>query len=120
MITSKFFKEEEFKRCVPPCSLQDMQQEHINTLDRIRQRAGISISLNSAYRSTDWEKSKGRTGSGDHPQGNGTDLAAPDSATKYKILKAAIEEGVRRIGIAKTFIHIGTSKTLAQGVVWLY
>ena len=32
MITAKYFKEAEFKRCTPSCSLQDMDQKLMDTL----------------------------------------------------------------------------------------
>jgi len=120
MITSKYFKEEEFKKCSPPCSLQDMTQDHMNLLDRIRARYGKAMILTSAFRSVAWEKSKGRSGSGDHPNRTGTDIVSKDGTSKMGIIKAAIAEGCNRIGIHKDFIHIGSGKTLPQNVVWLY
>lgn len=47
MITSKYFKEEEFNRCSPSCSLQDMKQTTISKLDTAREIAGIPFVLTS-------------------------------------------------------------------------
>lgn len=120
MIQSKYFKEEEFKKCTPSCSLQDMDQEFMTKLDQLREEAGIPLVLNCAYRSPAWEKSKGRSGSGDHPQRKGVDIRCNDSSNRYKILKAAFKLGFRRIGVAKTYIHIGTGSNLSDDVVWMY
>jgi len=120
MKTSRHFKESEFQRCVPACSLQDMDQDFLNKLDALRDKCGIPLLLTSAYRSLEWERSKGRTGSGDHPSRRGVDISANNTATKFKIVKAAIELGFRRIGIANSFVHVGDTKTLAQDVLWLY
>lgn len=100
--------------------MQDMDQSILDLLDRIREKAGIPLVISCAYRSVEWDKKKGRSGKGAHPQRKAVDIIANADATRMKILKAAIECGVRRIGIAKTFIHIDNSETLSQGVVWLY
>ena len=121
MVKSRHFKEAEFQRCNPPCSLQDMDQSFMNLLDSIRDLAGIPLVLNSAYRSVAYDKSKGRSGNGDHPQRKGVDIRCTTSANRYKILKAAFTLNVPRIGVGKTFIHIGKGVNgLPQEVVWDY
>jgi uncharacterized protein YcbK (DUF882 family) len=120
MVTSKYFKEEEFKRCSPSCSLQDMDQDFMNKLDALREAAGIPLVITSAYRPVAWEKSKGRSGTGDHPQRCAVDIRCNTSVNRYKILKAAFALGFRRIGVANGFIHVGTGNNLPQDVVWMY
>lgn len=120
MITSNYFKESEFQKCTPSCSLQDMDQDFMNKLDQLREEAGIPLVLNCAYRSPAWEKSKGRSGSGDHPQRKAVDIRCNDSANRYKILRAAFKLGFKRIGIANGFIHVGTGSNLPNDVVWMY
>lgn len=120
MITSKYFKEAEFKKCCPSCSLQDMDQAFMNKLDKTRELAGIPFLLSSAYRSPAWDKYKGRSGNGDHTQGCGVDVVCNSSVTRMKILKAAIELGWTRIGVSSTFIHIGSGHNLPENVIWLY
>lgn len=73
MITSKYFKEEEFNRCSPSCSLQDMKQTTISKLDTAREIAGIPFVLTSAYRSPEHDRSKGRSGTGAHTIGRAID-----------------------------------------------
>lgn len=119
-ITAKYFTEAEFRRCTPPCSLQDMDQQFIRQLDAARASAGIPFVLNSAYRSPAWELSKGRTGRGDHPQGRGVDIRCNTSANRMKIVRALLDNGFRRIGIANTYVHAGLGKDLPQDVMWDY
>lgn len=119
-VTSKYFREDEFRRCTPPCSLQDMDQEFITLLDALRAEAGIPLTLNCAYRSPEYERSKGRSESGDHPQGRGVDIRCITSDHRYLILRAAFKLGVTRIGIAGSFVHIGSGRDLPQRVVWGY
>ena len=120
MITAKFFTESEFRRCVPPCSLQDMDQQFMLQLDNARKQAGIPFVLNSAFRSVAYEKSKGRTGAGDHPQGKGVDIRCNTSSNRMKIVRALLDNGFTRIGIGKTYIHAGMGKDLPQNVIWHY
>ena len=119
-ITAKYFTEAEFRRCTPPCSLQDMDQQFMRKLDASREEAGIPYVLNSAYRSRAWELSKGRTGRGDHPQGKGVDIKCNTSVNRMKIVRALLDNGIRRIGIAKTYVHAGDGDDLPKDVIWDY
>lgn len=120
MITSKYFKEEEFQKCVPACSLQDMSQSFMDKLDLLREEAGIPIVLNCAYRSEAHDRSKGRSGMGDHPQRKAVDIRCNSSSNRFKIVRAAFIVGFRRIGISKSFIHVGMGDNLPNDVIWLY
>lgn len=120
MVTSNHFQESEFKKCIPSCSLQDMNQEFMNKLDLLREKAGIPIVINCAYRSREWDVAKGRSGTGDHPQGKAVDIRCYNSSTRFKVLKAAIEVGFRRIGVEGSFIHVGMGENLSQDTVWVY
>lgn len=119
-ITSRFFKESEFNKCTPYCSLQNMEQSFIDRLDAMRLITGVPMILTSAYRSFDWEISKGRTGTGDHPQGKGADIQCTTTGQRHRFLNAAIRAGFSRIGIGKNFIHVGSGNNLPEKVVWLY
>lgn len=119
-ISAKYFSESEFRKCTPPCSLQDMNQAFMRKLDNARYQAGIPFVLNSAYRSPAYEKSKGRSGKGDHPQGRGVDIRCNTSQNRMKILRALLDNGFNRIGIGKTYIHAGDGENLPPDVVWHY
>lgn len=120
MITAKYFTEGEFKRCSPPCSLQDMSQALMLRLDNARQMAGIPFVLNSCYRSVAYEKSKGRTGTSSHCKGLAVDIRCNSDANRWKIVKALIDNGFTRIGIGKTYIHADIDTQKTQGVIWHY
>ncbi len=120
MITSKHFSEKEFKSCSPSCSLQDMKQSTMNRLDTLRELAGIPIVINSAYRSSAHDKSKGRSGTGAHTLGQAVDIRCNTSETRFKVVQAAIAAGFSRIGIDKAFVHVDDSSQHAQCVMWLY
>lgn len=118
MKDSRYFKESEFRRCNPACSIEDMEQDALDMFDDIRRRAGIPMVLNCAYRSQEWDKAKGRSGNGAHTKGYAIDVRCVDSANKYKIVKAALECGCPRIGIYRTFVHLDCDPTLPQNIIW--
>lgn len=119
-ISAKYFSESEFKRCVPPCSLQDMNQHLMTRLDNARYQAGIPFVLNSAFRSVAYEKSKGRNANSAHTRGLAVDIRCNTSQNRMKILKSLLDNGFNRIGIGKTYIHADIDKSLPQNVVWHY
>lgn len=120
MIKAKYFKESEFKACTPRCSMQDMSQQLMYMLDAAREIAGIPFVLNSAYRSKEWDKSKGRTGNSAHTRGLAVDIRCNSNANRYIILTALLRAGFTRIGVGKTYIHADIDNSLTQRVVWHY
>lgn len=120
MVTSKYFKESEFRACVPSCSLQDMDAGFMQTLDALRAQAGIPLVLNCAYRSRAWDISKGRSGNSAHTRGKAADIRCNAGATRMKIVKAALSLGIKRIGIGKNFVHVDTDSSLPQNVIFHY
>ena len=120
MKTSKYFAPAEFKRCIPSCSIEDMDQRFLNTLDAIRALAGIPLVLNCAYRSVAWDRAKGRSGNSAHTRGLAADIRCNANGTRSKIITAALRLGVSRIGIGKNFVHIDTDTSLPQNVIWHY
>lgn len=116
----KYFSEGEFNRCVPSCSMRDMDSSFLELLDRVREDCGIPLILNCAYRSVEWDKEKGRSGNSAHCKGKAVDIRCNSSATAYKIVVAALKNNIRRIGIGNGYVHIDNDDTLPQEVIWNY
>ena len=117
---SKYFSPAEFKRCVPSCSIEDMDGGFLDLLDKVREKAGIPLVLNCAYRSREWDIAKGRSGNSAHTRGKAVDIRCNSSATRFKIVKAAMECGIVRIGIGKSFVHLDNDSSLTQNVIFDY
>ena len=117
---SKYFKASEFKRCDPPCDISQMDAEFLDILDHIREDAGIPLVLNCAYRSKAHDLAKGRSGNSAHTRGLAVDIRCTSSANRMKIVRAALENHISRIGIGKTFVHIDNDPSLHQGVMFDY
>lgn len=117
---AKYFTEKEFNKCFPSCSISDMDSEFMELLDKLRETAGIPLVINCAYRSKEWDKKKGRSGNSAHTKGVAVDIRCNDSSNRFKIIKAAVELRIPRIGIDSSFIHIDNDPTLPQNVIWTY
>ena len=117
---SKYFQDAEFRRCVPSCSIDQMEQGFLELLDAVREAAGIPLVLNSAYRSVEWEKSKKRTGASSHTKGLAVDIRCGSNANRMKIVRAALQCGITRIGIGSSFVHVDIDRSLPQDTIWHY
>ena len=120
MISLNYFNDEEFKRAVPACSLSDMDEDFMARLDIAREVAGVPFIINSAYRTRDYEKSKGRPGTSQHCYGRAVDLCCRSNDVRFRIVDALLVAGFRRIGIAQTFIHVDSGYPNASPLIWLY
>lgn len=116
----KYFTEKEFNACTPSCSIIDMDGDFMEMLDKLRDIAGIPIVINCAYRSREWDLKKGRSGNSAHTKGKAADIRYTTSSEAYKIIYAAMQLGIRRIGLGKNFIHLDNDETLPQNVFFNY
>lgn len=105
MSAYNYFNEDEFPRCVPACSIEQMDDRFLAVLDVARECAGIPFVLNSAYRSPDYDLSKGRTGKGYHTVGRAVDIRCLDGVSRAKIVAACLSVGLS-VGIHNRFIHV--------------
>lgn len=116
----KYFKDEEFRKAVPSCSLSDMDEEFMKRIDDCREFAGIPFVVNSAFRSIDYEKKKGRSGESMHTKGKALDIRCRTNAERYRILVALIVFGFHRIGIGSNFIHVDCGYPASEPIIWTY
>ena len=100
----------------------EMQPEFMAKLQLLREKYGRPIRITSGYRH--WthpvEARKGHT-TGEHTRGTCADIACTSGAERYEIIRLALELGFSRIGIAKTFIHLGIGGAgLPSPTIWDY
>lgn len=120
MYIPRYFKELEFANCTPACSMSQMDQNLLIMLDTLRSACGFPIMLNSAFRSSEWDKSKGRSGTGPHTKGMAVDIPCWDSSRRHKILECALKMKFQGIGIAKTYIHLDIVPRGTGPIIWVY
>lgn len=100
--------------------MQSMQQHTMDKLDAARELAGIPFVLNSAYRSSAWDRARGRSGTGAHTTGCAVDIRCNTSTNRMKIVRACLAAGFTRIGIGKSYVHVDDDPAQVPNVMWHY
>lgn len=108
------------KYCVPSYDPRPLKTTLLAKLEELETRCGFELSVNSAYRSKDWEISKGRSGTSSHCAGLAVDLSCTSSAQRFKLISEAMIVGFCRIGIGRTFIHLDLDDSKPQNVIFHY
>lgn len=108
-----------FGTAMPPCEVKDMDDNFMQKLLFAQKIYGKKLRINSAFRSVVYEKSMGRSGLSQHTKGLAVDIKTPTHLDRLQILYALISAGVRRFGIAKTFIHCDDAPDKVP-TIWLY
>jgi len=123
---SRDFSRAEFA-CRDGCGANQVSPRLVDALQAMRDRVGRPIAIRSGCRCRAWNAHEGGKPDSAHlcvpEEGElceAADLAAPDSATRYDLVAAAIAAGIHRIGIGKGFVHVDVDTTKDQEVLWLY
>lgn len=114
-----YFKEKEFI-CKCGCGLYNMDDIFLRKLDHARERADIAFLVVSGCRCRGHNEAEGGTPTSDHLTGQGADIAGYSSFARWRIVSCAIAAGIRRMGIAKTFIHLGDNLNNPNPRIWVY
>lgn len=116
----KYFKLSEFDSPDALGSGALMSPGFLDLLDRIREDAGIPFRINSGYRTNAHNREVGGKDNSAHVKGFAVDIFAMTSRDKFIIVDAALKNGITRIGIGKTFVHLDTDPSLPKSVIWTY
>ena len=114
----KYFKKEEFD-CKDGSNANKMNLKFVMLLDEIREEFGKMV-ITSGYRTVSWNLKIGGVKNSAHTRGLAADILIETSEKRYKLINIAIKKGIRRIGIAKDFIHLDADRTLPWPRIWLY
>ena len=112
----KFFKRDEFK-----CSEtgnNEIQDEFIHALDKLRESCGFPFAITSGYRDPSHSAEIKKERPGQHTLGIAADIAVAGGAQRFMIVSKALELGFSGIGVAKTFVHVDTRTT--DPMLWCY
>lgn len=110
--TYKYFK---------PSEVVGLKPELVVMLDKMRGECGFPFIINSGYRTKAQNASLSDSVSDSaHLSGLAVDLSILDSSKRLKLIQVALANGIKRIGVGSTFIHLDISKTLVQSVLWTY
>lgn len=102
--------------------LNEMQHEFMLRLQAIRTEYEKPMIITSGYRHpTHPVEARKLHSNGEHTTGNCADVACHNGADRYRLVTIALANGITRIGIAKTFLHLGIGGPgLPNRVIWDY
>lgn len=90
-------------------------------LDKLRDECGFAFNINSGLRTEAENKAlNGSVSDSAHLSGLACDLAINDSIKRFRLIDIALKNGIKRIGVGKTFVHLDIDETKPQSVVWHY
>ena len=116
MVEFKYFLRNEFK-----CSEtgnNEIQDEFIHALDKLREECGFPFAITSGYRDPSHSAEIKKERPGQHTLGIAADIAVAGGAQRFMIVSKALELGFSGIGVAKTFVHVDTRTT--DPMLWCY
>jgi uncharacterized protein YcbK (DUF882 family) len=118
----RFFQSAEYRckcgRATCPAP-KEFTPEFEKLLVELRLTIGRPIVINSGLRCPEHTAAVGGVQGSEHESGDGADLQAETAQSRYEILVHALRL-FSRVGVGKTFVHVGASKSHARNVVWLY
>lgn len=98
--------------------VEGLEPEFVSLLDMARHQAGIPFLITSGKRSTDQnERAMGVDGSA-HIKGLAVDIRCNNSGDRYKMLKALLGVGIKRIGVYNAHLHCDMDPEKPQEVIW--
>ena len=115
----KYFSLDEFDSPDEPGSGAKMCCKLLKKMDKIRADFGSPLRINSGYRTKLHNAVVGGRVGSSHLKGVAVDLHCNNSADRTKLLKAIYKNGINRVGIGKTFLHIDTDNN-KPAACWLY
>lgn len=91
-------------------------------LTQLEHRMGFDLQITSGYRDPRHNEEVGGVPGSEHTYdpAEGADVFCQRSTTRYKMLRELFSMGVRRIGIGKTFLHVGIATDKPQDVAFDY
>lgn len=111
---TKNFSEWEFRcKC---CNSGHVKKELVRKLQKVRDRIGIPITVNSGFRCLFHNREVGSADTSAHLDGFAVDIKAHDM---FVLLRACIKE-FDRIGIGGEYLHVDIDPRKTQFTYWIY
>jgi len=115
----KYFLLEDFASPDLKGSGKEMNTYLLGMLDAARAKAMIPFIINSGYRTVGHNKEVKGSPTSSHLKGLAADIHCVDGVSRLKMVRALLSVGFRRIGIAKTFIHVDIDSEKPDAI-WIY
>jgi uncharacterized protein YcbK (DUF882 family) len=120
----QYFTYQEFDSPDEPGSGKNMRADFLDLLDHAREEAGIPFKVSSGYRTQKHNQDLRDRGykasmNSSHMKGCAADIVCINSANRSIIVRALVNVGFTRLGIAKSFIHVDNDSSKPDSI-WLY
>ena len=120
VLETKHFSKEELS-CNCGCGLTGLTLNFAEKLEFAREKAGMPFKVRSGRRCHAHNTREGGESNSEHLWGDALDIETLDGYSRWKVVTAAIAAGIRRIGIGKTFVHVGDGLQYRPfPVIWNY
>lgn len=117
----KWFKPEEYTNESKTHTISELKPEFVDLMDKMRGECGFPWKIVSGYRTPEENaKLPDAADKSAHTTKEAVDIYCVDSRKRQILLDVVRKNGINRIGIDDTFIHVDVSKTLPQNVTWVY
>lgn len=97
----------------------DVTPELLAILEAVRKARGKALRITSGCRCEVHNRRVGGVDRSEHTTGEAADIWAPSSEARLSVVAAAIACGVHRIGVGRTYVHLGVSAHHPVGL-WGY
>jgi uncharacterized protein YcbK (DUF882 family) len=123
MTPAKWIEYPNFSKAEMDCKVtgkNEMKHEFMSVLQAIRSEFG-PMKITSGFRAPEHPIEARKIKPGEHTHGMCCDVACNNGVDRYRLITIALKHGCTRIGIAKTFVHIGLGAPgLPNHVIWDY
>lgn len=123
----KFFTPAEFDSPGEPGTGRLMERDFVALLDRLREKCGFPLHVNSGYRTPEHNAAvPGSVDGSAHTRGWAADIALSGRSSgeitwkRAMIVFGANLLGIARIGIGETFVHLDNDPALPTPRIWTY
>ena len=100
--------------------MYNITEEMEETLDAVRELSGIPMIVTSGSRCQSHNKNVKGSPASSHLKGLAVDIAVKDNGSRDAILNALYSLKIRRVGIAKDFIHFDIDYSKQHKRCWIY
>lgn len=105
----------------PCCGKADLDLQLMVMLDRARDFAGVPFKINSGFRCEEHNAEVEGKPTSSHLTGKAVDIAIPaDNLSRFKIIEGLFMAGFKRMGEAKTFVHVDVDPDKPSPRKWPY
>ena len=122
LLLSEHFSTKEFScgcGCGFGANTGDVNPTLLELLENIRGELNYPLNITSGCRCVEHNRAIGGSRNSAHLRGKAADIYCISSSIRYKIVKAALKYGAKRIEIGGHWVHLDVDMSLSNPILWL-